>query len=364
MSLPLALFMFSTSTGTAAWESALANATIFAEPRVPIARYDFIRGEPAPDAFRPEQELECTIAEVPSKGSTPKLYCTLPGGDQIKVKYGADNAEVPSELAASRLLSAIGIGTDRMYLVRRLRCSGCDADPFAYHECLRKRETRAVWETKPEACTKPDTARWTDFEDVAIERKADGERVKAPDGTGVGWINVDQLGGATAAEKDALRLAMVLIQHWDDGPDNQRLVQHGETTRLIMHDLGASFGSWRAAFDPRPGQKSRPARMTLETWSEENIFADAARCIIHRPRGKRYEVADPKAMPKPPQTIAIHEAGRRLLADRLSKLSERQLVDVFRGAGVDARKELGASTAWAHALKAKIREIQRARCPL
>ena len=53
----------------------------------------------------------------------------LPDGEVVKVKYG-HTGEIHAELAASRLLAALGFGADRMYLVPRLRCFGCVRTPF------------------------------------------------------------------------------------------------------------------------------------------------------------------------------------------------------------------------------------------
>ena len=58
-----------------------------------------------------------------------KFDCVLPDGEVVKVKYGR-NGEIHAELAASRLLAALGFGADRMYLVPRLRCYGCVRTPF------------------------------------------------------------------------------------------------------------------------------------------------------------------------------------------------------------------------------------------
>ena len=47
----------------------------------------------------------------------------------VKVKYG-NTGEIHAEIAASRLLTALGFGADRMFLVPRLRCYGCVRTPF------------------------------------------------------------------------------------------------------------------------------------------------------------------------------------------------------------------------------------------
>ncbi len=53
----------------------------------------------------------------------------------LKVKYGA-SPEVHTEVAATRLMHALGAGADRMYLVDTLRCFGCPEDPYPMLRCF------------------------------------------------------------------------------------------------------------------------------------------------------------------------------------------------------------------------------------
>jgi hypothetical protein len=64
-------------------------------------------------------------------GLSPKFMCAIAGSDKdvIKVKYGRDNAEVYGEMISTRLLWALGFGTDRMYAVRVI-CRGCPASVY------------------------------------------------------------------------------------------------------------------------------------------------------------------------------------------------------------------------------------------
>src|SRR5262245_42272789 len=76
--------------------------------------------------FAPEAVVKCDYIEEKQTG-TPKFDCALSGDDKIRVKYGEQNGEVYSEVAASRLLWALGFGADRVYPVNVL-CNGCRAD--------------------------------------------------------------------------------------------------------------------------------------------------------------------------------------------------------------------------------------------
>ena len=68
--------------------------------------------------------VDCNYVERDMGGNTPKFACRLANGDEVKVKYGRDNGEVYAEVAASRLLWALGFSADAMYPVR-VRCHGC-----------------------------------------------------------------------------------------------------------------------------------------------------------------------------------------------------------------------------------------------
>src|SRR5439155_6745699 len=71
----------------------------------------------------------CTLIPSEPTGTTPKFDCRLDNGEKIKVKYGWTR-EIPAELAATRLLRALGFGADRMSKVDVVRCYGCVVDPF------------------------------------------------------------------------------------------------------------------------------------------------------------------------------------------------------------------------------------------
>src|SRR5207247_2355989 len=57
-----------------------------------------------------------------------KFQCAIAPGDEVKVKYGQANAEVYGEVAATRLLWALGFGADHMYPVT-VECRDCPVDP-------------------------------------------------------------------------------------------------------------------------------------------------------------------------------------------------------------------------------------------
>src|SRR5262245_52316548 len=73
--------------------------------------------------FEPESSVTCNYVEKKQSG-TPKFDCLLGDNRGIRVKYGERNGEIYSEVAATRLLWALGFGADRVYPVKVV-CQGC-----------------------------------------------------------------------------------------------------------------------------------------------------------------------------------------------------------------------------------------------
>src|SRR5688572_23030192 len=107
-------------------EDALARAQVWRPPPTTIDRADLTRNPVNRDPLSASdaEPLVCKFIPSAGRGTTPKFDCVLKGGEVIKVKYGA-TAEIPSEVAAARLLSALGFGADRMDILPRVRCFGC-----------------------------------------------------------------------------------------------------------------------------------------------------------------------------------------------------------------------------------------------
>lgn len=70
-------------------------------------------GPAGPESFAPGATVTCEYLDRKLSGASPKFACRLPDGDELKVKYGGANGEVYGEVAASRLLWALGFGADR-----------------------------------------------------------------------------------------------------------------------------------------------------------------------------------------------------------------------------------------------------------
>jgi hypothetical protein len=293
--------------------------------------------------------VRCRYLSRPAHGTTAKFDCVLPDGEVVKVKYG-HTGEIHAELAASRLLTALGFGADRMYLIPRVRCYGCLRTPFYTNLVLDKVHLREiVTGTVPED-------RYTDFEWVAVERPFPGREIETADTRG-GWAwyeleSIDGSVGATHAELDALRLAAIVLAHWDNKAANQRLVclsQDDATTPCsepfaFIQDLGATFG---------------PNKVDLDHWKAVPIWKDAARCVI--------------GMQEMPygggtfQDTRISEEGRQLLARELAMLNDTQIATLFAAAHFPEFIGSGSAAdpnAWARAFRDKVRQITDAGpCP-
>src|SRR5689334_20128890 len=70
----------------------LRRARVWQPPPQPIPRADLSTNPPGPGAFRADEELSCEFLLEDSPGYSPKFQCRLPGGDEIKVKYGRNVA--------------------------------------------------------------------------------------------------------------------------------------------------------------------------------------------------------------------------------------------------------------------------------
>jgi len=319
---------------------------------------DLVKGPALAAAQRVNAQTSCTYAhpDEPLSGNTPKFECAIAKGDTVKVKYGEQNGEVYAEVAASRLLWALGFKADVM-LPTRVTCINCPIDPFA--------AGTTNWRSKP-----PIDLATRVFEPAVIERDLPGKKVEVPGYEGWAWPELDQIrpraGGATRAHLDALKLLAVFLQHSDSKPDQQEIVceegrsrkdsSGNETCRaawLVIKDLGATFGK---------ATRLNRSKMSLTDWDAAGVWKQGQRCVGDLPRSLTGSLEDP----------VISEAGRRFLSRRLAMLSDRQIRDLFtvsqierRGeeiVGDDGRRRKVEVADWVRVFKRKRGEISAARC--
>jgi hypothetical protein len=326
------------------WIEAVRRAQVW-EP-TDVAAKDLKAG---PGAFAPDQEVSCEY--FPNKqinGNTPKFWCELKPGDEVKVKYGEQNGEVYGEVAATRLLWALGFGADEMYSVA-VMCRGCSADPFR---------------------NRGKTSTQTRFDPAAIERQMPGETMEFSSDSGWSWVDLNSvdpsLGGAPLAHRDALKLLAVFIQHTDTKPSQQRLVcldkvlakamdrvmdespadAQCEHPFMMLNDIGRTFGKANVFNRDQPGSAN------LKAWADAKVWKEERGCQGNLPKSMTGTLEDPR----------ISEGGRKFLADLLNKLSDQQIRDLFEVARVTRRDKTSTIDGWVNAFKHKRDDVSNRIC--
>jgi hypothetical protein len=316
----------------AARQAAIRRAQVWAS--TDVASMDLRAGPQGPGAFGPGETVTCDYTEKAMSGRSPKFTCTKAPKDELKVKYGRNNGEVYAEVAASRLLWALGFVADRMYPVRVV-CRGCPPE-------IERQGT----------------------EIASIQRKAAGREIETREISGWEWPELDQVdpgsGGAPRAQRDALKLLAVFLQHTDSKAEQQRLLclgprEKGESAEgcespvMMVHDLGMTFGHANLF------NRAELGSVNLQAWSSTPVWtASSGSCIGNMPRSQTGTLDNP----------IISEEGRRFLADLLMRLTDAQLHDLFevsrfprRSAPTAASPDTSQVSQWVDAFKAKRAQI-------
>lgn len=306
-----------------------------------ISSVDIKAGPQDVKAFAPESTVPCTWVKKKVE-STPKFWCEIDGGpreDIVKVKYHDTNGEVYGEVAATRLLWALGFGADRMYPVKVL-CHGCSADPITDQH---KRPGERL------------------FDPAAIERQMPGKVMEHSEDSGWSWVelsSVDQTnGGAPLAHRDALKLLAVFLQHTDSKPAQQRLVCLDDDVKgaastgcahpfMMLNDVGRTFGKANLFNHDLPGS------VDLKAWSSMAIWKDKTGCVANMPRSVTGSLENPR----------ISEEGRKFLAGLLSQLSDAQIHDLFEVSRFTRRQPATTVNDWVVAFTQKRDEIAARSC--
>ena len=319
---------------------AIRRAQVWKATDIPTR--DLRAGPQGHGTFAPGETVTCKYVKKEMTGASPKFTCAIPPDDEVKVKFGRENGEVYAEVAATRLLWALGFPSDHMYPVRVL-CDGC---PPGAETTREKGKTAIV------------------FDPASIERKLKGRIIETQPESGWAWPELDKVdeaaGGAPRAQRDALRLLAVFIQHTDNKSAQQRLVcvdEKNEDLEVCVHpvmmvnDLGQTFG--RSNLFNRDAVGS----VNLEQWSKAHVWSDAKLCIGDLPPSQTGSLENPR----------ISEAGRKFLSDLLMQLSDAQLRDLFDVARFGQRKGGASRPAtvdeWVDAFKKKRGEIASVTCP-
>jgi membrane-associated phospholipid phosphatase len=313
----------------------LARAQVWTP--VDPARVDVRRGPALPGAIAQGQTLACDFEEKKFDGRSPKFQCRVSADDALKVKYGATNGEVFAEVAASRLLWALGFPADGMYPARVI-CRGC---PDSIGVATEREGERLV-------------------DPVAIERQL-GEEDIAEGLTNWSWPELEsvdeQAGGAPRMHRDALKLLAAFLQHTDSKAEQQRLVclegalADGSCRRpaLMLNDLGLTFG--RTSFL----NLNEPSSVNLPHWSGTPVWKHPVGCVANLPKSFTGTLRDP----------VISEDGRRFLDDLLRQLTDAQLRDIFEVSRISSRMPTaltGSADDWVAAFRARHQQITDRQC--
>jgi hypothetical protein len=300
-----------------------------------------IRSGPADPAAIPfRATVECEYIDKTLSGGSPKFACVRAPGDELKVKFGGTNGEVYAEVAATRLLWALGFGADRMYPARVI-CHNC---PRILGGTVRENGDSI-------------------FDPASIERKLPAHDF--PGNRQWSWSDLEKVseeaGGAPRAHRDALTLLAVFLQHTDSKPEQQRLVcldgvvdGNCERPFMLLDDVGLTFGRSNAFNINATGA------MNLEAWSATPVWKGSSGCVGNLPKSVTGTLDNPR----------ISEDGRTFLADLLLRLSDSQIRDLFETARVTLRLRSPANALsgfvtvneWTDAFKRKRDEIVNRRC--
>ena len=318
--------------------NAIARAQVWTPTNVRLM--NLREGPTGPKAFTLHQTVTCTYVPKELSGGSPKFACKS-GQDELKVKFGGDNAEVFAEVAATRLMWALGFGADAMYSVRVI-CRGC---PSSLGGIARENDERI-------------------FDPATIERKMPGREFEPDSAWSWGDLNdIDERrGGATRAQRDALKLLAVFMQHTDTKPRQQRImcIEAGEGGTgvcekpfMMVSDVGLTFG--RANLF-----NANDRGMDYVRWAATPVWKDSTGCVGNLSKSATGTLDDP----------VISEEGRAFLANLLMQLSDDQISGLFEAARVTLRlRDPGKSSSgmatvgeWVEVFKRKRAEIVNRKC--
>jgi hypothetical protein len=209
------------------------------------------------------------------------------------------------------------------------------------------------------------------FDPATIDSKMPGKTLETKPDEGWVWKELDLVdeaaGGAPLAQRDALKLLAVFVQHTDTKANNQRLMcldkqfGKGDTNAELDHnkcahpfmmvpDIGTTFG--RATIF----SMDSPSSVNFHNWSQTPIWKDTdteqGNCVGNLRGSMGGTLENPH----------ISEAGRKFLADLLVQLSDAQLHDLFDVAGFTRRDPSASIDDWVHGFKQKRDEIVNRTC--
>jgi hypothetical protein len=305
--------------------------------------------------------IECYYKYGAPGGVTPKFRCVGPRNpndstarlpvivtnasgepvdvkvDLLKVRYGS--VKVFSSVITTRLEWALGFGSDIETPVAKVICHGCSPDPVT--------QTGPVDATN--AFPRPGARA-----QVSVEQSLEGtgiyvrgmrfDRDNGEDNPSWNWSELDVITDPDRkAQADALKLFAAFIQHVDNkGLQNRLLCRSAVDSAgacpdpvLYIHDLGNTLGTNRNFLFLHG---TNP--LNFEAWKQARVWNDEHACVAALQMISRTGpgLTNPR----------ISEAGRRLLADRLTMLinarnsdGSSKLRDIFDAAHIEKYDDHG-----------------------
>jgi hypothetical protein len=306
-------------------------------------------------------KFECKITRVESANGQVQTLTDEMDEEPVKVKFGADDNEVYAEIAATRLMWALGFYADSWFPVR-VECHNCPENPVSGSGSV---ETRM-------------------FDPATIVRKYPGHKMYevGKEEQGWSWKELDAANGQPTYQRDGLKLLAAFMKHSDNKPPQQRLacdkVQVNQQTQpftttcekpvMLVQDVGATFGGGGLF------TSNSSAKMALETWSNTKLWDQVGsegapkqcQAVLRSSLTAHDGLSNPM----------ISEEGRRFDANLMCQLSDQQLEDLFKASraaqmpqyhnhdgsfrtGVD---ESSVVRQWVEAFKQKREDLAKGRC--
>jgi len=282
--------------------------------------------------------------------------------EQVKVRYSS--VKVFSSVITTRLEWALGFGSAVETPVAKVICHGCSQDPFKQREPVN--ETNEF----PKPGDRPQVSIEQGLEGTGIY--VEGTRFARDNGADTPawkWDELDYItDSARKTQVDALKLFAAFIKHVDSKAIQNDLLCLSDLDAagvcqapfLYVHDLGNTLGTTGGflfihAIHP----------LDLKEWKHAKVWKDETKCVA----ALQMDSFDGPGLTNP----AISEAGRRLLADRLSMLisatdsdGRSKLWDIFDAAHIEKYDDHGShftAADWVTVFIMRARQIIEKRDP-
>ena len=282
--------------------------------------------------------------------------------DQIKVRYGS--VKVFSSVITTRLEWALGFGSDVETPVAKVICHGCSQNPF------KQKDPVAETNEFPKPGDRPQVSIEQSLEGTGIY--VEGMRFARDQGEATPawrWDELDYItDSARKAQADALKLFSAFIKHVDNKALQNKLLCLSDLDSagvcqkpfLYVHDLGKTLGTTGGFLFIHIVHP-----LDLKKWKNAKVWKDENQCVA----SLQMNSFNGPGLTNP----SISEAGRRLLADRLTVLinatnsdGSSKLKDIFDAAHIEKYDDHGShftADDWVNVFIMRARQIIEKRDP-